>query len=127
MKDIVIDTISSFQNEYSPKWKHCFELLGYDFLIDQDYWVWLLEVNTNPYLGMVNEYITGLLPKMIDEALALTLDKWYEPLNKTENTNLFTLLDKSQRWNFDVGIYPIQRAQTQYDAKSVNHTSFHTP
>ena len=33
-------------NNYSP----CFELFGYDFLIDEDFRVWLIEVNTNPCL-----------------------------------------------------------------------------
>jgi len=40
-------------NNYSP----CFELFGYDFLIDEDFRVWLIEVNTNPYLGLPNAFI----------------------------------------------------------------------
>jgi D-alanine-D-alanine ligase-like ATP-grasp enzyme len=28
----------------------CFELFGYDFIIDGDFGVWLIEVNTNPCL-----------------------------------------------------------------------------
>ena len=39
-----------------------FELFGFDFLIDEDFRVWLIEVNTNPYLGIPNEYIRGMLP-----------------------------------------------------------------
>jgi hypothetical protein len=34
-----------------------FELLGYDFLIDEDFRLWLIEVNTNPYLGTPNAFI----------------------------------------------------------------------
>lgn len=33
------------------KRKNAFELFGYDFLIDEDLRTWLIEVNTNPYLG----------------------------------------------------------------------------
>jgi len=68
MKDLIIDTLictelNSAGREYS------FELFGYDFLIDEDYRTWLIEVNTNPYLGVPNDFIKNLLPKMIHELL----------------------------------------------------------
>ena len=63
MKDIIIDTISSIKQDMNPsKRRNCFELLGYDFLIDEDFRLWLLEVNNNPYLGIPNDFIKGLLP-----------------------------------------------------------------
>jgi hypothetical protein len=37
-----------------------FEFLGYDFLIDEDFRLWLIEVNTNPYLGIPNTFIGNL-------------------------------------------------------------------
>lgn len=36
------------------KRENCFELTGFDFLIDEDFRVWLIEVNTNPYFGVLN-------------------------------------------------------------------------
>jgi len=30
------------------KRKNCFELFGFDFIIDEDMNIWLIEVNTNP-------------------------------------------------------------------------------
>ena len=52
MKDIVIDTFLSVKTQINPnRRKNNFELFGYDFMIDEDFRVWLIEVNTNPYLG----------------------------------------------------------------------------
>lgn len=41
---------------------NAFELFGFDFLIDEDFRTWLIEVNTNPYLGTPNEYMEKLVP-----------------------------------------------------------------
>jgi len=55
MKDLIIDTFLCVRTKFNPKnRKNCFELFGYDFLIDEDFRVWLIEVNTNPYLGVPN-------------------------------------------------------------------------
>ena len=63
MKDIIIDTIIAIKGELNPlKRRNAFELLGYDFLIDEDFRIWLLEVNNNPYLGVPNDFIRNLLP-----------------------------------------------------------------
>jgi len=49
-------------------------LLGYDFLIDSDYNTWLIEVNTNPCLEESSPLLGVLLPRMINDALRLTVD-----------------------------------------------------
>lgn len=52
MKDIVIDTFLAVKSSVNPNHrKNTFELFGYDFMVDEDFRVWLIEVNTNPYLG----------------------------------------------------------------------------
>ena len=55
MKDFVIDSFLGVKNVMNPnRRKNTFELFGYDFMIDEDFRVWLIEVNTNPYLGKPN-------------------------------------------------------------------------
>jgi D-alanine-D-alanine ligase-like ATP-grasp enzyme len=52
MKDIAIDCILAAKKDINQKQRRFnFELLGFDFLIDEDFRTWLLEVNNNPYLG----------------------------------------------------------------------------
>ena len=60
--------------------KFCFEIFGYDFLIDKNLAPWLIEVNTNPSLEETNKLLSTLLPRMLDDALKLTLDQLFPPL-----------------------------------------------
>lgn len=78
--DIVIDTFLSVRRNLNPNNRQgTFELFGFDFLIDEDFRVWLIEVNTNPYLGMPNTYMKQLIPKMTNDMIKLVVDPIYEP------------------------------------------------
>ena len=80
MKDLIIDTMSSVKTQLNPnKRKNVFELFGYDFLIDEDFRLWLIEVNTNPYFGVPNTFIEKLLPKMMDDLLQIVCDTIFPP------------------------------------------------
>ena len=49
MKDIAFDCYLSAKSTMNPaKRRNSFELLGFDFMVDEDFRVWLIEVNTNP-------------------------------------------------------------------------------
>lgn len=51
MKYIAAMTLQTVKKKINPnKRKLCFELFGFDFFLDVDYNVWLIEVNTNPCL-----------------------------------------------------------------------------
>ena len=62
--------------------KHCFEIYGYDFMIDANYKTWLIEVNTNPCLEESSPILEEILPRMLDDAFKLTIDKIYPPTKK---------------------------------------------
>jgi hypothetical protein len=59
--------------------KGCFELFGYDFLVDADLRVWMIEVNTNPCLEEPSKILTAYLHRMINDALKLTVDLAFPP------------------------------------------------
>ena len=75
MKDIAIDCFLSAKSSMNPsKRRNSFEFFGFDFMIDEDFRVWLIEVNTNPCLEESSSLLKVLIPRMLDDALKLTLD-----------------------------------------------------
>ena len=43
----------------------CFEIFGYDFIIDETFKTWLIEINTNPCLEESSKLLRMILPRMI--------------------------------------------------------------
>ena len=54
--------------------KNSFEIFGYDFIIDEVYNPWLIEVNTNPCIEESSPMLKVYLPRMLDDAFKLTID-----------------------------------------------------
>ena len=52
-----------------------FEIFGYDFMMDINLNVYLLEINTNPGLEISSPWIKAIVPRMVDDALRLTIDE----------------------------------------------------
>ena len=59
--------------------RNAFELFGFDFLIDEDFRTWLIEVNTNPYLGTPSEFMQQLVPQMLNDMLKIVVDPVMAP------------------------------------------------
>ena len=80
MKYICAVTLNTIKKKINPnRRKHCFELFGFDFFIDVDFNVWLIEVNTNPCLEESSKILEKLLPRMLDDLFKLTIDQIYLP------------------------------------------------
>lgn len=76
IKFVVAKTMDSVKRKLDPNKRNgCFELFGYDFMVDNDLTVWLIEVNTNPCLETSSRLLGGLLPRVLDDAFKLTIDK----------------------------------------------------
>lgn len=78
IKDLVIDCYLAglARQQLNPNRREpCFELMGFDFLIDEDFRVWLIEVNTNPYFGVLNDLLPSFMDNLVDDTMKLTLDK----------------------------------------------------
>ena len=92
------------------KKKYCFEIFGYDFMMDEDKNVYLIEINTNPGLEISSKIIEILVPRMIDDALRLTIDELFktkyaenwtdENGNYKSNYHVDGYDDKENMWEF---------------------------
>lgn len=85
MHDIVRITFKSVESFlFGDNKRSWFEIFGYDFIIDSDFKPWLIEINTNPCLEESSELLRSLIPRMIDDALKLTLDTMFKKKSKGE-------------------------------------------
>lgn len=87
MRQLVTDSLRATHKQLDPRQRqHSFEVLGYDFMVDEDFRVWLIEVNTNPCLELSSAYLAGLIPAMLDNALRIAVDPYFpEPIGKRQN------------------------------------------
>lgn len=80
MKKLVTDTYRAVYGKIDPKRRiNTFEIYGYDFMIDDDFKVYLIEVNTNPCLEVGCPLLSKLIPNMIENSMRLIVDPLYPP------------------------------------------------
>ena len=80
MKYLSALTLSTIKKKINPnRRKHCYELFGFDFFLDADCNVFLIEVNTNPCLEESSRLLERLLPRMLDDLFKLTIDQVFLP------------------------------------------------
>ena len=82
---------------------NCFEIFGYDFILDINFKPFLLEINTNPGYEESSPLIKSLVPRMIDDAMRLTIDKEFEanyksPDHKSSNFYVDGYLSEENMW-----------------------------
>lgn len=85
MKDLVVMSMQSVRKKLNAEARnYCFEIFGYDFIIDEAFKVWLIEINTNPCLEESSKLLRTILPRMVDDALKLTVDQIFPRKRKTD-------------------------------------------
>jgi hypothetical protein len=83
IKDLIVKSMYAVRKKLDPhRRKHTFELFGYDFILDEDFNVWLIEVNTNPCIEESSELLKVLLPRMIEDLLKITIDRLFPRIHK---------------------------------------------
>ena len=80
VKEIINLTMRAGKNKINKNNRNYqFEIFGYDFMLDNDFNVFLIEINTNPGIEESSPWIQIIIPRMLDDALRLTLDQIFEP------------------------------------------------
>ena len=75
MQKLVVDSMYAVYSKIDPRKRlNQFEIYGYDFMIDEDFRIYLIEVNTNPCLELGCPLLTRLIPNMVDNALRIAVD-----------------------------------------------------
>ena len=71
-------------------------------MIDCEYKVWLIEVNTNPALDESGPLLRQLIPRMIDDMFKLTIDKIFNNKMKDdiEPLSVDGFKDDQNMWEF---------------------------
>lgn len=87
--------------------KHQFEIFGYDFMIDSNLVPWLIEINTNPCLEETSKLLKTLLPRMLNDAFRITLDKTF-PRPKDESADPAMTINQEPPKQFPVENYTDQ-------------------
>ena len=78
MKQLIVRSIFATKSQLDPqRRKSCFEVFGYDFIIDEDFNLWLIEVNTNPCIEESSSLLSTYLPRMVDDMLKLSVDSFF--------------------------------------------------
>ena len=92
VKYIVGLTMKSVKEKINQKNRNfCFEIFGYDFMMDINFNVYLLEINTNPGLEISSPWIKAIVPRMIDDALRLTMDEVFPPKYQFDKNSITEL------------------------------------
>lgn len=55
------------------------EVFGLDFMLDEQFKVYLIEVNTNPCLELASPLLARLIPSMLENSLRLAVDPIFPP------------------------------------------------
>ena len=80
IKKITTDCFKAAWTRMDPyKRLNQFEVLGFDFMIDDNFKLYLIEVNTNPCLELSCPLLARIIPSMLDNSFRLAVDPLFPP------------------------------------------------
>ncbi|EGR31979.1 tubulin-tyrosine ligase family protein, putative [Ichthyophthirius multifiliis] len=92
MKNIAKDTLNAVYAKIDPfRKENTLEIYGLDFMVDQQFNVWLIEINTNPALDICSPLLSKIIPEMIENTFRIAIDPVFPPAGFTNFKNNFNI------------------------------------
>ena len=105
MKSQIISSLQAVKGKLNPNGRlGCFEIFGYDFIVDGCFKPWLIEVNTNPCIELASPLLEQLIPRMLDDAFELTLDAVFPGSRTALKTGNVVDLPPGNLWEFLISL-----------------------
>ncbi len=80
MERLVTDSFRAVHRKIDPKRiSNAFEVFGYDFMIDENFKVLMIEANTNPCLEICCPLLARIIPELLDNTFRIAVDPLYQP------------------------------------------------
>lgn len=96
IENAVINTLESVQDMFESK-KGCFELFGYDFMIDDEFNTWLIEVNSSPAMDYSTDVTSRLVKMVLEDSIKVVVDHADAKKKKAVDTGLYRCIYKAER------------------------------
>lgn len=89
MRKLITDSIRATYFKLDPfRLQNSFEILGYDFMMDDDFKLILIECNTNPCLETESPLLSRIIPELIESTFKVVLDPIFPSPDLTTNRKL---------------------------------------
>lgn len=86
IQKLIADTFKAAFHKIDPtRLQNSFELFGYDFMLDEDFRLYLIEVNTNPCLEICCPLMARIIPELLDNTFKIVLDPLFPGPDQTHN------------------------------------------
>ena len=97
MERLVVDSFRAVSSKIDEQRAgNCFEIFGYDFMLDETFKVYLIECNTNPCLEICCPLLARIIPELLDNSFRIDLDPIFQPsFLRDDQSNL--IKDKKER------------------------------
>jgi len=90
IKKLTADVFRASHGKLDPKRRiNTFEVFGLDFMIDDEFKLYLIEVNTNPCLELSSPLLARMIPNMLENAFKISVDPIFPPPDNFSSKKAF--------------------------------------